>query len=175
MKIVVSAEKVQSRIQEMAAEIDRFYEGKSYTVVALQNGACYFAVDLSRALKGDFILDTLSASSYVGENSTGEIKFRGGTKTSPVGKNILLVDEVLDTGLTLAMLVRYFKEQGAASVATVVLVQKQRPLHPLAQDFRANWVGFSLEARFLIGCGMDYNERFRQLPFVAEMEASDLK
>ena len=175
MKIVISAEKVQSRIQEMAVEIDRFYDGKPYTVVALQNGACYFAVDLTRALKGDFILDTLSASSYVGEHSTGEIKFRGCTKTDPKGQNILLADEVLDTGLTLSTLVRYFKEQGAASVASVVLVQKQRPLHPLAQDFRANWVGFNLEDRFLIGCGMDYNERFRQLPFVAEMEASDLK
>ncbi|MCQ2396572.1 MAG: hypoxanthine phosphoribosyltransferase [Lentisphaeria bacterium] len=175
MKVILTAEKIQERVKEMAAEIDKFYDGRPYTVMGLLNGACYFAVDLTRCLKGDFILDSILVSSYVGENSTGKITMRGTPKKSVTGRNVLIVDEVLDSGLTLSTLKRHFLEQGAESVNTVVLVQKDRPLHPLAQDFKAEWVGFRMGDRFLVGCGMDYNEKYRQLDCIAEMEECDLK
>lgn len=174
MKILLTYEQIQSRIEEMAQEIDKGYEGQPYTVMALLNGACYFAVDLTRHLKGDFILDSVLVSSYVDDHSTGRITMRGTPKKPVAGRHVLLVDEVLDTALTLSSIKRYFKEQGAIDVKTAVLVQKSRPLHPQAKGFKAEWVGFQMPDRFLIGCGMDYNERFRQLPYIAEMEASDL-
>jgi hypoxanthine phosphoribosyltransferase len=175
MKIVLTQEQIQARIQEMADEINRAYEGQPYTVMALLNGACYFAVDLTRHLKGDFILDSVLVSSYVDDKSTGKITMRGTPKRPVAGRHVLLVDEVLDTALTLSSIRRHFQEQDAVDVKTCVLVQKDRPLHPLAKDFTAEWVGFRLPDRFLIGCGMDYNERFRQLPYIAEMEPADLK
>lgn len=175
MKILLTQEQIQERIEAMAREIDQAYQGQSYTVMALLNGACYFAVDLTRHLKGDFILDSVLVSSYVDDHSTGKITMRGTPKKPVAGRHVLLVDEVLDTALTLSSIRRHFQEQGALDVKTAVLVQKSRPLHALAKDFRAEWIGFTMPDRFLIGCGMDYNERFRQLPFIAEMEASDLK
>jgi len=175
MKVLLTTEEIQARIDEMAQQIDACYAGQPYTVMALLNGACYFAVDLTRHLKGDFLFDSVLVSSYVDDHTTGKITMRGTPKKPVAGRHVLLVDEVLDTALTLSSIKRHFEEQGAVDVKTAVLVQKERPLHPLAKNFTAEWVGFKMPDRFLIGCGMDYNERYRQLPYIAEMEEADRK
>lgn len=175
MKVLLTTEQIQERIKEMAQQIDECYKGQPYTVMALLNGACYFAVDLTRHLQGDFLFDSVLVSSYVDDHSTGKITMRGTPKKPVAGRHVLVVDEVLDTALTLSSIKRHFVEQGAIDVKTAVLVQKERPLHPLAKDFVSEWVGFKMPDRFLIGCGMDYNERYRQLPYIAEMEEVDRK
>ncbi len=173
MKILVPEEKIQQRVREMAAEIDQYYAGKHFILVALVNGAMFFAVDLARALKGDFFVDTIAASSYSGEHSTGCIRLRGNTKLPVKDCDVLLVDGVLDTGLTLISLVAEMKQRGAKTVRTAVLVSKKVTRHPKATGFNADWVGFELPNEFLVGCGMDNDEKDRQLTDICAVEDSD--
>ncbi len=173
MKIFISQEQVQCRVAEMAREIDEHYRGREFTVVAILNGAMFFAVDLCRALKGNFQLDSIGASSYVDTRSCGKITVRGSTKYPVAGKEILLVDGVLDTGLTLAMLKQEMLEQSAAEVRIAVLAEKAHPRNPLAAELQAEWVGFKLPDKFLVGCGMDANERYRELPYIGMLEEGE--
>jgi len=170
IKVLYSQEQIAARVAEMAAEIDRSYAGRQFTLLALVNGATFFAVDLARALKGQCLFDTMAASSYVGESSTGTICIRGEAKLPVKGQEILLVDGVLDSGLTLWTVRNHLLDQGAASVKTAVLVSKQHPRHQLAKDLRADWIGFDLPDLFVVGCGMDANELYRNLPYIGVVE-----
>ena len=170
IRVLYTQEQISARVAEMAAEIDRFYAGRQFTLLALVNGATFFAVDLSRALKGQCLFDTMAASSYVGENSTGTICIRGEAKLPVKGKDILLVDGVLDSGLTLWTLRKHLLEKGASSVKIAALVSKQHPRHELAKELQADWIGFDLPDLFVVGCGMDVNELYRNLPYIGVVE-----
>lgn len=173
LKQLIEAERVSARVAEMGDEISAFYKDKPYTVVSLVNGALFFTVDLSRNLKGNFWVDTLAVSSYVGEHSTGQIRIRGELKLPVAGREILLTDGVFDTGLTLVTVRDWLLQQGAVGVRCAVLAAKDHPRHELAADFTPDWVGFQLPDLFLVGCGMDADERYRQLPFVAVVEPDE--
>ena len=173
MEILIDTPKIQERLKSLATEIDQFYSGAPYTVVPLLNGAMFFAVDLMRHLKGDFLVDSLAVSSYAGEHSTGEIRLRGDMKMPVKDRNLLVVDGVLDTGLTLTTVRKWLLERGARSVRSAVLVSKQVPRHPAAVGFVPDWVGFSLPNYFIVGCGMDANERYRALPYIARINDPD--
>ena len=173
MKILIDTPEIQARLAALAQEIDQFYSGAPYTVIPLLNGAMFFAVDLMRHLKGDFVVDSLAVSSYAGEHSTGEIRLRGDTKMPVKDKNLLVVDGVLDTGLTLTTVRRWLLERGARTVRSAVLVSKQVRRHSAAEGFVPDWVGFSLPDYFIVGCGMDADERYRALPYIGRMDDSD--
>ena len=173
MEILIDTPKIQERLAVLAAEIDQFYSGAPYTVMPLLNGAMFFAVDLMRHLHGDFLVDSLAVSSYAGEHSTGEIRLRGDSKMSVEGRNVLVVDGVLDTGLTLTTVRKMLLERGARTVRSAVLVSKQVPRHPQAVGYVPDWVGFSLPDYFIVGCGMDADERYRALPFIARINNPD--
>ena len=170
MNSLIDTPEIQARLAAMAQEIDRFYGGAPYTVIPLLNGAMFFAVDLMRHLTGEFKVDSLAVSSYAGEHSTGEIQLRGATKMPVEGKNLLVADGVLDTGLTLVTVRKWLLDQGARSVRTAVLVSQRARRHPAAEGFAPDWVGFSLPDRFIVGCGMDADERYRALPYIACMD-----
>lgn len=170
MKILVSEEEIRARVAQLAQEIDECYRGREFTVISLVTGAMFFTVDLCRCLKGDFVLDSLAVSSYADEHSTGELTSRGKTKFPAAGREILLVDDVLDTGLTLSLVRAELLNAGAASVRIAVLAQKPGRRHAAAAGLEADWVGFRLPDEFLVGCGMDINEKCRQLPYIAALE-----
>lgn len=173
MKVLVPEAQIQQRVRQLADEIGKYYAGRHFNMVALVNGAMFFAVDLARALKGDFFIDTIAASSYSGEHSTGCIRLRGNTKLPVKDCDVLLVDGVLDTGLTLVSLCDEMKSRGAREVKTAVLVSKKVARHPKARDFTADWVGFELPNEYLVGCGMDNNEADRQLTSICAVEDCD--
>ena len=169
-RIVVTEEEVARRVAELGEEISRFYEGREFTVVALGNGAVFFAVDLCRNLRGSFYFDYASVSSYCNNASSGEVTLRCPPKNGFAGREVLLVDDVLDTGRTLSRMRQWFLEQGAASVRCAVLTEKEGCLCPQAEGFRVEWCGFKMPPLYLIGCGMDVDEYQRQLPFIAVLE-----
>lgn len=166
LEVLYTEEQIKNRVQEMAAQIDRFYEGRQFTLLALVNGATFFAVDLARALKGRCLFDTLAASSYVGEHSTGNIRIRGGAKLTVEDREVLLVDGVFDSGLTICTVRNHLLRNGAKSVKTAVLASKRHPRHELAKGYEVDWVGFEIPDLFVVGCGMDANELYRNLPFI---------
>ena len=167
MDIIYSAGEIANRIAQLGREITEFYRGEELTVVALMNGALPYAADLIRAIGLDCYVDTVSVASYRNCRSTGEPEFRSTLKIPPSGRHILLADEVLDSGVTLQCVAEYFRRRGAASVRTVVMVEKELPRpNGLAH---ADWTGFTAPDRYLVGYGLDADEHYRNLPYIAAL------
>jgi len=168
MEILCSATAVQARTRELGQEISEFYQGQTLTLVALLNGAMFFAADLARAINLELRIDSIAVSSYDGQKSSGRIAVRGDCKLPVRAKNLLLVDGVLDTGLTLDTVTKILLARGAQSVRTCVLAEKNRPRS--ANIRPPDWCGFQLPNRFLVGCGMDAGEQYRQWPYIAALD-----
>ena len=169
-------EAIEERIAALAKEIRADCAGSPHplTVLAVLNGGLFFAADLIRALDmPDLQYDTISLESYQGTVSRGTIRIRSTPKTDLRGRTALIVDDILDTGLTLRKAAEYIRGMGAAEVRTCVLLNKQ--LHdPAAKKFRADWVGFDMPPFFVVGYGLDYNEKYRALPYLGHLREPDI-
>ena len=169
MEILFDEAAIRARVAELGREIGSFYGGDTVTLVVLANGALSFGADLARALTCPVEWDVVSVASYTNDRSSGEVAFRGKPKLDPAGRRILLADEVLDSGLTLAAVRRWFLDRGAAEVKTVVMVEKVRARAAETVD-RADWTGVTLPDRYLVGYGLDSHEKYRNLPYIAALD-----
>ena len=164
MKTLVSEEQIQQRVRELAAEITAFYEGKPLTVVILMNGGLLFGADLVRAVRLPLRWVALHCSSYISNCSSGKLQIHSDTKPPVAGRHLLVVDDILDTGFTLKNIMAYFQEDGALSVRSCVLLNK----NITGKYYQTpDWVGFDIPDEYVVGYGMDYNEEFRNLPYIA--------
>ena len=164
IEVLIDEEKLQSRIKELAKEIKNDYQDEEVVFVSVLKGAIFFTVDLMKNYDGDAIIDVVRVSSYVGENSTGIIELKVPLKEENVkDKNIILVEDIVDTGRTFNYLVDYVKQMNPKSVKTCVMLDK--PSRRVV-DFKADYVGFSIEDLFVIGYGLDYDESYRNLPYI---------
>ncbi len=169
MEILYSEVEIQNRIHLLGQEISAFYQNDPLTIVALLNGALIFAADLARTITcGDCFLDCMAVSSYRGHDSSGKLHFRCEPKLPIAGRHVLLVDGVLDTGLTLSNVSEHLASRGALSVRSCVLAEKIRPRALTIPH--ADWCAFQVADRYLVGCGMDSCEKFRQLPYLAALD-----
>ncbi len=164
-RILVTEESIKERVTELGREIDHYYEGKEILLITLLNGAIVFTADLIRNVRRPLLLDTLRARSYgAGTTSSGAPEITGDLRLPVEGADVLLVDDILDTGNTLSRAVTELKERNPASLRTCVLLdKKERRQTP----FEANWVGFEIPDHFVVGYGLDYAERYRHFPYVA--------
>ena len=166
MEIIKDQETMEARIRELGAEITAIYKDQPLTMLVVMNGGLFFGAKLAEAIAvDDFFIDSISASSYKHHSSTGNVELRSFMKLEVKGRHLLILDEVLDTGRTLKKIKEKLLDQGALSVKTVVLVEKTIP-RPEGID-NADWAGFQMEDRYLIGCGMDSDEKYRNLPYIA--------
>ena len=155
---------ILSRIDELAHEITQDYKSKELTVVSILNGSFIFMADLLRRVPLPLQLDSWSVSSYKGIKSEGEIHFRQSQIADVRGRHVLLLDDILDSGLTLqAIKSKLSAESGAASIRSCVLLRKnvQRAL-----SVEADYIGFDIPNEFVVGYGLDYNEEYRNLPYI---------
>jgi hypoxanthine phosphoribosyltransferase len=169
MKILFDETAIRKRIAEMGREISAYYGGDLVTLVVLANGALIFGADLARAITCPLEWDVVSVASYADDRSSGKLTFRSTPKLDPAGRRILLADEVLDTGITLARLKEWYAERGAAEIKTAVMVEKDRLRAPGAPE-HADWTGAELPDLYMVGYGLDSHEKYRNLPYVAELE-----
>ena len=169
MKILLEEAAIRARVAEMGREIGAYYGDDAVTLVVLANGALCFGADLARALTCPVEWDVVSVASYVNDRSSGQLAFRGSPKLDPAGRRILLADEVLDSGLTLAKVKAWFLARGAKEVRTAVMVEKTRPRSGGAVA-HADWTGVKLPDRYLVGYGLDSHEKYRNLPYIAALD-----
>jgi hypoxanthine phosphoribosyltransferase len=164
-KILYDAETIQARVSELAARITEDYRGKELTVVAVLTGALIFTADLLRRIPLPLKLDCVSVASYHGGTETsGEVKFDQLSLPDIEGRHVVIVDDILDSGLTLdAIMAKFHKECGPLSVRICVLLSKRRARR---KEIAAHYVGFEIENEFVVGYGMDYLERYRNLRYV---------
>jgi hypoxanthine phosphoribosyltransferase len=158
---LLTQEQITARTAALAALVSARWSGKRLVVLAVATGGVPFAVDLVRHLQGvDVELDLLGVSSYVGTESTGQLVHSFGPRVLLEGADVLVVDDILDTGRTLQFVVDLVREAGASSVTTMVLLDKpERRVVPIEADH----VGFVIADQFVVGHGLDYDGRFRHL------------
>jgi len=168
-RILFHAAAIQARVDELAAEITRDYAGKELTVVAVLTGALMFTADLLRRIPLPLKLDCVSVASYHGGTETsGEVQFDQISLPDIEGRHVLVVDDILDSGLTLDAITRKFYQHcGPQSVRLCTLLSKRRVR---IKDVEAQYIGFEIEDEFVVGYGMDYQERYRNLPFVGVLK-----
>ena len=166
IEIIKTPDEVNCRIRELGAEITKAYGSTPLTMIVVMNGGMFFAAKLAEAVNlDDFYIDSLTARSYTHDVCSGVVQVRSTLKLDPRNRNILIVDEVLDSGRTLKAIRENLLELGALNVKTAVLVEKKLD-RPDGLE-HADWSGFYMDDRYLIGCGMDSEEKYRHYPGIA--------
>lgn len=169
-KVLVTGEQIDSRVAEMAAELDSKYRGKDVLLVGVLKGAVMFMADLSRAMQIPVTMDWMAVSSYgSGTQSSGVVRILKDLDADVLGRHVLIVEDIIDSGLTLSWLVSNLKARGAASVEIAALLRK-----PDAAKVEVDvlLVGFDIPNEFVVGYGLDYAERYRSLRGVAVLAPS---
>ena len=164
-KILVTAEQIESKVAELAAEVDRRYAGKDLLLIGVLKGAVMFMADLSRAMQIPVQMDWMAVSSYgSGTQSSGVVRILKDLDADVLGRHVLIVEDIVDSGLTLSWLASNLKARGAASVEIVAFLRK-----PDAAKVEVDvaMVGFEIPNEFVVGYGLDYAERYRTLKGVA--------
>ena len=165
--ILFTAPQIQSRVAEMAAEIRRDVPGALHLVAVLK-GAFMFLADLARRMDGEVSLDFIVVSSYAaGTSSSGEIRLQKDLDATLNGKNVVVVEDIVDTGLTLAYLQGILRARLPKTLRTACLLSKPSRRQT---DVHVDYVGFTIEDRFVVGYGLDYAERYRHLPYISVIE-----
>lgn len=165
--VLIPAKQLQERIGSLAAQIAADYAGRDTVIVALLSGTVMFLADLLRRLELPLRLDFMGVSSYGGGTESGQLVYTKELKLSIRGRHVLVVDDILDTGKTLRSVTAKLGELGPASLKTCVLLDK--PERRVGQ-FVADYVGFVIPNLFVVGYGLDYDERYRNLPFVGVLK-----
>ena len=170
-RVLLTKEQIQSRIQELGAELLRDYGDKNPVFVGVLKGVVVFYADMIRAFDAPCQLDFMWISSYQGTQSTGKMVVRQGVSADLKGRHVVILEDILDTGRSLQFVVQYLKDQGAASVRVCTLLDKPEGRASGVQ-IQAEYVGFSIPNAFVVGYGLDYNEKYRNLPYVGILKPS---
>lgn len=166
-KVLLSKEQIEARLDEMAAEIDADYAGKDLLLVGVLRGAVMVMADLSRRLHTNIEMDWMAVSSYgSGTKSSGVVRILKDLDTDLHGRHVLIVEDIIDSGLTLSWLVSNLRSRGPASVEIATLLRKPEAAK-VEVDVR--YVGFDIPPEFVIGYGLDFAEKYRHLPFVGTL------
>ncbi len=166
-EILLSEAQIQKRVAEMAAEIRRDFPDDLH-VIAVLKGAFIFLSDLARAMPGHVSLDFMAVSSYAkGTTSSGEVKMVKDLDTALDGRNVIIVEDIVDTGLTLTYLQEILRKRHPKSLRTACLLSKPSRRKV---DVKVDYIGFTIEDRFVVGYGLDYAEQYRNLPHIAVLE-----
>jgi hypoxanthine phosphoribosyltransferase len=163
--VLLSEGQIQSRVRELGRQIETDFQGKPLTIVAILTGSLIFLADLIRQIQLPLRVALLQASSYRGATTlAGALTINEAFMPDVTGRDVLLLDDILDTGHTLATLVRRVHERGANSVRTAVLLRKigRQQVH-----LEPDYCGFTIPDAFVVGYGLDYNDDYRHLPHVA--------
>jgi hypoxanthine phosphoribosyltransferase len=167
-RVLLSEEQIQARIKEMAAQISADYAGvKRIYLVGVLKGAFIFTADLARNLAINHVVDFVAVSSYGRKGArSGEVRLIMDLREPIVDQHVLIVEDIVDTGKTIRYLVGTLSSRQPASLKTVAFVKKERDQTPVSVDY----LGFRIPDVWVVGYGLDYAERFRTLPYVAELK-----
>ncbi|GAA1925979.1 hypoxanthine phosphoribosyltransferase [Brevibacterium antiquum] len=166
-KVLVSEEQIATRLVELAAAIDEDYKGKDILLVGVLKGAVMVMADLARAIHSPVTMDWMAVSSYgSGTKSSGVVRILKDLDTDLSDRHVLIVEDIIDSGLTLSWLVQNLRSRGAATVEICTMLRKPEAVKV---DIDVKYIGFDVPNEFVIGYGLDYAEKYRNVPFVATL------
>lgn len=164
MTVLIDSDRLQQRVRELAGEITRDYAGKNLHLIGVLKGACVFLSDLMRAIDLPLSLDFIGISSYgASTKSSGEVRITKDLDVSLAGKDVVVVEDIIDTGLTLNYMMNNFRSREVNSIAIAALLDKPER-HEIEVD--ARYVGFTIPNHFVVGYGLDVGELYRNLPYI---------
>ena len=166
-EVVVSADQISDRIAELAKEIDADYEGREPVLVGILKGAAMFMSDLARALERPTRMEFMAVSSYgSGTQSSGVVRILKDLDFDIAGEDVLIVEDIIDSGLTLSWLLKNLLARNPRSISIVTLLRKP---DAVKVDVDVRYVGFDIPTEFVVGYGLDYAEKYRDLPYIGRL------
>lgn len=167
INILINKAKLEKRIEEMGKQIQKDYEGKEIVFIGILKGSVMFMSELAKNIKSSIILDFMDVSSYEGTESTGKIKINKDIRDSIEGKDVIIVEDIIDTGRTLTYVREYLKQKNPNSVKIATMLSKPSRR---VMELEVDYIGFAIEDKFVVGYGLDYNEKYRNLPYIGYIE-----
>jgi hypoxanthine phosphoribosyltransferase len=168
LEVLISEDQIQTRIKELGAQITKDYAGRNPLLIGVLKGACFFLSDLLRAIDTRLSIEFMAISSYGSSTRTsGEVRIMKDLDVPIEGRDILVVEDIVDTGLTLSYLLANLESRGAASVRLAALLDKAERRQ---KEVRIDYLGFQIPDEFVVGYGLDFAERYRNLPFIAVLK-----
>ena len=166
-KVLISKDEIDAKLLELAERIDRDYAGKDLLIVGVLKGAVMVMADLARALHSQVTMDWMAVSSYgAGTKSSGVVKILKDLDADIAGRNVLIVEDIIDSGLTLSWLLGNLGSRGPASLEVCTLLRKP---DAAKVEIDVKYVGFDIPNEFVVGYGLDYAEKLRNLPFIGTL------
>lgn len=173
LRVLISEQRLRRRVKQLAQEIRRDFPKHELHLVGVLKGSVFFLADLARELRGEVSFDFIGVSSYGSStDSTGEVKLTKDLDVSIESRTVILVEDILDTGLTLKYLLRLFEERRPKHLRSVVLLDK---VERRIADVKADYTGFAIPNEFVVGYGLDFDQRYRNLPAVCVLRLSPRK
>ena len=163
IEVLIPEEQIRGRIREMAEELSEKYKGQEVVLIGILNGSVFFMTALAQLMTVPIEIDFMAASSYVGTDSTGKVLITKDLARSIEGRNVLIVEDIVDTGQTLHLLKEMLEQRNPAGIAIVTLLDKPERRKV---EFEADFIGFRIPDKFVVGWGMDYNQKYRELPYI---------
>ena len=163
--ILLTEEQIENRVRELAAQLSRDYEGKDPIFVGVLKGVVLFFSDIVRRFEHPCQIDFLRVSSYEGTESTGKVNMLQGLSQDITGRHIIILEDIFDTGKSLDFTYNYLKSLGAASVEICTFLDKPERRNP-GITLKPKYVGYVIPNEFVVGYGLDFNEKYRNLPYV---------
>lgn len=167
--VLISKEKIAARVEKLAKQIEKDYQGREITMICVLKGSFLFFADLVRAIKTPLRCEFLSVSSYGNQkSSSGEVKLGLDISAPLDGKDVLVVEDIVDTGLTLKYILELLAVRGPSSIACCALLEK-----PEAKtvDVKVQYTGFKIGNEFVVGYGLDYGQKYRELPYIGVLKS----
>lgn len=167
IKTLISEEELQKRVEEMAKQISKDYEGKDITFICILKGSVFFTVDLAKNIPSNVKLEFIRVSSYHGTESTGKIELKLDLKEDIEGKDIIIIEDIVDTGRTLSYLKEHLKTKKPKSLKICTLLDKKERR---VCEIEPEYVGFNIPDKFVLGYGLDVDELYRNLPYIGYID-----
>ncbi len=168
IRVMYSEQEVNAKIAEIATKINQDFEGEEVLVVGILRGAVYFCTELTKRMKPPVVMDFIEASSYgAGTESSGQIKIVKDLEEDIAGRNVIVVEDIIDTGRTLSLLLEMLKSRNPKNLKLCTLLDK--PSRRVA-EVPIDYNGFQVPDEFVVGCGMDYAQKYRNLPYIGIVE-----
>lgn len=165
--VLINKPRLEKRIEQLAKKIEKDYEGKDLIFVGILKGSVMFMTELAKRIKNNVELDFMDVSSYEGTESTGKVKINKDIRSSIKGKEVIIIEDIIDTGRTLTYITQYLKEKEPKSLKIATMLSK--PSRRI-MELDVNYIGFCIEDKFVVGYGLDYNEKYRNLPYIGYIE-----
>nr|WP_078786711.1 hypoxanthine phosphoribosyltransferase [Eubacterium ruminantium] len=164
-EVLIDNDKLMKRVKEMAEELDKEYAGKTVHLIGILKGSVFFMTDLAKNMKSDVTMDFISVSSYGdGTESSGIVRLNKDLDESIEGKNVVIVEDIVDSGRTLSYVRKLFEDRRPASLKIITLLDKP---DRRVVDCKVEMSGFVIPDKFIIGYGLDYAQKYRNLPYIA--------